>query len=139
MMTETASATTDATTFGTMPADTNTPALSFTSVSMIFPDGTHALRETTFDVRPGEFVTVVGPSGCGKSTLLRIASGLNAATTGFVSVDRSSMGYVFQDATLLQWRTIVRNVELMAELEGVGKAERRQRALEAIRLVGLEG
>ena len=47
-----------------------------------FPDGTHALGETTFDVRPGEFVTVVGPSGCGKTTLLRIASGLNPPTTG---------------------------------------------------------
>jgi len=116
-----------------------TPALRFVGISMVFPDGTHALRETTFDVHPGEFVTVVGPSGCGKSTLLRIASGLNNATTGMVSVDRSSMGYVFQDATLLQWRTVVRNVELMAELEGIPKGERRKRALDAIQLVGLDG
>jgi NitT/TauT family transport system ATP-binding protein len=116
-----------------------TPALSFQHVSMVFPDGTHALSETTFDVHPGEFVTVVGPSGCGKSTLLRIASGLNPPTGGFVSVDRSSLGYVFQDATLLQWRTVLRNVELMAELEGVPKGARRDRALEAIRLVGLHG
>ena len=50
------------------------PALSFKGVSMVYPDGTHALGETSFDVRPGEFVTVVGPSGCGKSTLLKIAS-----------------------------------------------------------------
>jgi NitT/TauT family transport system ATP-binding protein len=115
------------------------PALNFRDVSMVFPDGTHALRETTFDVRPGEFVTVVGPSGCGKSTLVRIASGLTTATTGFVSVDRESLGYVFQDATLLQWRNVQRNVELFAELEGIGKAERSRRAAEIIALVGLDG
>ena len=51
-------------------------ALSFNRVSKVFPDGTHALADATFNVQPGEFVTVVGPSGCGKSTLLRIASGL---------------------------------------------------------------
>jgi NitT/TauT family transport system ATP-binding protein len=116
-----------------------TPALSFNKVSMVFPDGTEALRETTFDVRAGEFVTVVGPSGCGKSTLLRIASGLTKATMGFVSVDRSSLGYVFQDATLLQWRTVQRNVELLAELEKMPAPERRQRTDDAIQLVGLTG
>jgi NitT/TauT family transport system ATP-binding protein len=115
------------------------PALSFDGVSMVFPDGTHALSETTFDVRAGEFVTVVGPSGCGKSTLLRIASGLNQPTSGRVDLDRSSLGYVFQDATLLQWRNVQRNVELLAELEGVPAAERRQRAGDAIQLVGLAG
>jgi NitT/TauT family transport system ATP-binding protein len=115
------------------------PALAFSDVSMVFPDGTRALQSTTFDVRPGEFVTVVGPSGCGKSTLLRIASGLNRPTSGSVNVDRSRLGYVFQDATLLQWRTVLRNVELMAELEKVPKAERRDRARAAIDLVGLAG
>ena len=114
-------------------------ALSFDSVSMVFPDGTHALNETSFHVAPGEFVTVVGPSGCGKSTLLRIASGLNQPTTGSVNVDRSSLGYVFQDSTLLQWRNVQRNVELLAELEGVDKTERRRRAADAIQLVGLSG
>jgi len=121
------------------PYSKSTPALAFAGVSMVFPDGTHALRETTFAVHPGEFVTVVGPSGCGKSTLLRIASGLNPATRGSVTVDRSSLGYVFQDATLLPWRNVLRNVELMAELEGVPKEERRKRALDAIQLVGLAG
>ena len=115
------------------------PALRFDHVSMVFPDGTHALDENTFDVCPGEFVTVVGPSGCGKSTLLRIASGLNPQTGGKVEVDRSKIGYVFQDATLLQWRTVQRNVELLAELEGVGKTERRRKAAEAIATVGLTG
>lgn len=115
------------------------PALSFNKISMVFPDGTHALGETQFDVRPGEFVTVVGPSGCGKSTLLRIASGLTKATAGFVSIDPGHVGYVFQDATLLQWRTVQRNVELLAELEGIDKAERQRRAAENIALVGLDG
>jgi NitT/TauT family transport system ATP-binding protein len=115
------------------------PALRFVDVSMVFPDGTHALDKTTFDVGRGEFVTVVGPSGCGKSTLLRIASGLNRQTTGTVEVDRSSLGYVFQDATLLQWRNVQHNVELLAELERVPKAERIRRSAEAIALVGLQG
>ena len=115
------------------------PALRFDGVSMVYPDGTHALSQTSFDVRPGEFVTVVGPSGCGKSTLLKIASGLHEPTTGSVSVDRSKVGYVFQDATLLQWRNVQRNVELLAELEGVPKSERAARAAKAIDLVGLKG
>lgn len=115
------------------------PALSFRGVSMVYPDGTHALSETSFDVRPGEFVTVVGPSGCGKSTLLKIASGLHEPTTGSVQVDRKAVGYVFQDATLLQWRTVQRNVELLAELEGVPKTERAKRASAAIETVGLAG
>lgn len=115
------------------------PALSFDGVSMVYPDGTHALCETSFSVSPGEFVTVVGPSGCGKSTLLKIASDLFKPTTGSVTVDRRSLGYVFQDATLLQWRNVQRNVELLAELEGMGKADRVARASAAIDLVGLSG
>ena len=106
---------------------------------MVYPDGTHALSETSFDVHPGEFVTVVGPSGCGKSTLLKIASGLNPPTTGSVDVDRTTLGYVFQDATLLQWRTVQRNVELLAELQGMPKDARAKRAAETIKMVGLAG
>jgi NitT/TauT family transport system ATP-binding protein len=115
------------------------PALSFDGVSMVFPDGTHALSETTFDVRAGEFVTVVGPSGCGKSTLLRVASGLTKNTAGTTKVAAGNVGYVFQDATLLQWRNVQRNVELLAELEGVEAQERSRRAAENIALVGLDG
>ena len=123
----------------TPPTDTHTAALQFRNVSMTFPDGTHALDQTSFDVNPGEFVTVVGPSGCGKSTLLRIASGLTPPTTGSVVGEPRDMGYVFQDATLLQWRTVERNVELFAELEGMPKEERQQRVAENIELVGLTG
>lgn len=115
------------------------PRLSFEHLSMTFPDGTHALDDIGFTVSPGEFTTVVGPSGCGKSTLLRIASGLETGFTGGCDVDRDSIGYVFQDATLLPWRTVQRNVELNAELHGVDKAERKRRAEKAIELVNLVG
>lgn len=114
-------------------------ALSFSGVSKTFPDGTFALDTTTFDVAAGEFVTVVGPSGCGKSTLLRIASGLDAPSTGTVTVDRDSLGYVFQDATLLPWRTVDRNVELFAELAGMARGDRSRRVAENVKLVGLDG
>lgn len=106
---------------------------------MTFDEGTKALDNVSFAIDAGEFVTVVGPSGCGKSTLLRIASNLEANTGGTCSIDRNSIGYVFQDATLMPWRTVSRNVELIAELHKLPKAERLQLASEAIHLVGLDG
>ena len=116
-----------------------TESLSFESIGMTFPDGTEAVRDVSFTVRKGEFVTVVGPSGCGKSTLLKIASGLLEPTAGTVVVDRDRLGYVFQDATLLPWRTVKGNVELLAELHDLPKAERSKLAEDAIQLVGLDG
>lgn len=115
------------------------PSVRFDEVSMRFPDGTVALEGVSLTVAAGEFVTVVGPSGCGKSTLLRIASGLESATDGATTVGNSRIGYVFQDATLLPWRDVKGNVELLGELSGVPTAERRRRAKEAIELVGLRG
>jgi NitT/TauT family transport system ATP-binding protein len=120
-------------------AEAGKAALTFDNLSMTFPDGTATLEGVSFSVSPGEFTTVVGPSGCGKSTLLRIASGLTEHTGGNVVVDRSSLGYVFQDATLLPWRSVTKNVELLAELHGVDKATRSAKAHEAIELVGLKG
>jgi NitT/TauT family transport system ATP-binding protein len=106
---------------------------------MVFPDGTHALDDVSLSVGPAELVTIVGPSGCGKSTLLRVASGLERATAGTVAVQRERLAYVFQDATLLPWRTVARNVELLAELQGMDAAHRRRHVAEAIELVGLAG
>jgi NitT/TauT family transport system ATP-binding protein len=113
------------------------PLLTGADVSTRVRDGTVALDGADFRVAGGEFVSVVGPSGCGKSTLLRIASGLSDASGGKVQVETDKIGYVFQDPTLLPWRTVQANVELFSELRGLPKEERRRRAAAALELVGL--
>ncbi|AWH96343.1 MULTISPECIES: ABC transporter ATP-binding protein [Dietzia] len=113
--------------------------LGFSDVGVTYPNGTRALEGVDLRVGAGEFVSVVGPSGCGKSTLLGLASGLAAHTDGYMQTGTDRVGYVFQDATLLPWRTVAQNVEMLAELDGIGKADRRRRAQEAIDLVGLSG
>jgi NitT/TauT family transport system ATP-binding protein len=125
-------------------AVTDTPratadALDFGDVSMTFANGTRALTDVSFRVGWAELVAIVGPSGCGKSTLLRIASGLETASSGRVEVGGRQLGYVFQDATLLPWRTVQGNVELLGELHGLAKEELARRAAEAIGLVSLGG
>ena len=95
---------------------------------MVFPDGTHALDDVSFDVNEGEFVTIVGPSGCGKSTILKIASGLLKHTDGSYDLADDNLGYVFQDSTLLPWRTVLKNVELFDELRKGDKSARRANA-----------
>ncbi len=115
-------------------------ALSFSNVGMTFPDGTEALRNVTFDLSPNEFVSIVGPSGCGKSTVLRIVAGFIKHTAGDVFVaNRDQIGYVFQDPTLMEWRTVKGNVELLAELRKVSSTEKDRRTAESIELVGLNG
>jgi NitT/TauT family transport system ATP-binding protein len=113
--------------------------LTFDRVSKTFPDGTRALDQVSLTVRAGEIVSVVGPSGCGKTTLLRLASGLTGASAGTVAVATREPGYVFQDPTLLPWRTVAGNVGLLAELDGAPKAQRRRLVADAIVLTGLTG
>jgi NitT/TauT family transport system ATP-binding protein len=113
--------------------------IEFRDAGKIFPDGTEAVRDVSFSLSKGEFLSVVGPSGCGKSTLLRMASGLGPHTSGAVERRVQNIGYVFQDATLLPWRSVRENVELLLELEGASKSLRGRLATEAIKLVGLEG
>ncbi len=113
--------------------------LVFDNVSHTFPDGTEVLRHVSLTVHEGEFVAVIGPSGCGKSTLLRLASGLLRPTAGRIECDRADIGFVFQEPTLLPFRTALSNVELFGELNRIRKPERRQMALEALARVGLEG
>ncbi|MFE3104185.1 ABC transporter ATP-binding protein [Nocardia tengchongensis] len=113
--------------------------MAFHHVGLTFENGTHALDGIDIAIRPGEFVSLVGPSGCGKSTLLRLAAGFEKPTAGTISVATGKLGYVFQEATLLPWRSVLRNVELPAELAGVDKATRRAAAKAALELVGLTG
>ncbi len=104
----------------------------------------HALDRVSLDVRRGEFISLVGISGCGKTTLLRIVDGLEDADSGVLSLDGArlegvsrDMSYVFQDINLLPWRSVLDNVALGLEVRGVPKAERRERAMEVLDMVGL--
>lgn len=121
-------------------------------VGRTYRSGLIALQDVDLDIAAGEMIALVGPSGCGKSTLLKIIAGLLSPTSGEISFGgpvqqpkarrgvaegRPEIGYVFQDAHLLPWRRVLRNVELFLEVDGVKKAQRRQRAREALDLVGL--
>ncbi|MGC9523057.1 MAG: ABC transporter ATP-binding protein [Anaerolineae bacterium] len=104
-----------------------------------------ALEDVTFSVERGEFVCLVGPSGCGKSTLLRIVAGLMPPSEGSVSLEgqprtapSTKVGLVFQQPTLLPWRTVSENVALPLQMEGEGADRVEARVLELLRLVGLE-
>jgi NitT/TauT family transport system ATP-binding protein len=105
----------------------------------------HALADVSFAVGEGQFVTLVGPSGCGKSTLLQILAGLIGPTRGEARIDGKrvsapmpdKIGMVFQDPTLLPWKTALANVEFPLDLRGVARATRRERCAKLIELVGL--
>lgn len=108
--------------------------------SKTYPNGTVALQPVDLQIRKGEFVSLLGPSGCGKSTLLRIIAGLSTPTQGSVQIPADDRrAFVFQDATLLPWRTVESNAFLVCELEGVDQAERKNRVAEALKMVGLAG
>ena len=123
--------------------------LSARDLSMTFPNGNGGLRaiqSVQFDVRHQEFVCVVGPSGCGKTTLLRLLAGLLLPTGGEVIFEgqrltrpRRRIGFVFQDANLMPWRSVLNNVFLPLELQGLTQDVCEQRAKAMIELVGLNG
>ncbi len=106
----------------------------------------HALQQVDFDAREGEFVTIVGPSGCGKTTILKAVAGLLKPTTGSVKIAgevvkgvNPDIGIVFQQPTLMAWRTIIQNIMLQVEVRHLNKDVYYQRAMELIKLTDLSG
>jgi NitT/TauT family transport system ATP-binding protein len=118
-------------------------------VSKVYANGTVALSDVDLSVRQGEFVSLLGPSGCGKSTLLRLIAGLGQPSGGrivwplagrdSVRAPPGELGFVFQDPTLLPWKTVRDNVFLPLKLAGRTRRETVERVDEALRMVGLEG
>ncbi len=105
-----------------------------------------ALSEIDFTVAEGEFISVVGPSGCGKSTLLRILAGLQPPTGGEallggtrIAGPRRDIGVVFQQPVLFPWRDVLSNVLLPVDIQALGRERMRGRAMDLLRLVGLDG
>ena len=105
-----------------------------------------AVHDVSLDLSAGEFYSIIGPSGCGKSTLLRIVGGLLDASSGELAVGAEPVkgphpwiGMVFQEESTFPWRTTLANVEFGLEMRGVPVNERRAKAREMIRLVGLSG
>lgn len=132
------------------------PVLSVRRLDAVFADGNgglQALEQLSFEVYPNEFVCVLGPSGCGKSTLLRILAGLLPPTGGEVLFDgepirapRRQVGFVFQKANLMPWRTVLENILLPLEVGPpqaphlLGKwGEEKGAAITLVELVGLQG
>jgi NitT/TauT family transport system ATP-binding protein len=125
------------------------PLLTLADVAKTFANGTAALTGVNLRILPGEFVSILGASGCGKSTLLRLVSGLMAPSSGIIDWPQSTydatghaepaLGFVFQEPTLLPWRTVSENVYLPLLLTGVGKSEAQGRIDQALDQVGLRG
>lgn len=129
------------------PVDTQNASLSARDVSLTFPGGTRALDAFSLAMAPGEFLSLVGPSGCGKSTFLRIVGGLLQPTAGRADIGgvdcvtarkRSQrVAFVFQQPTLLPWRTVEKNVRLPLELRRAWDHRAAGRVREVLDLVGL--
>ena len=125
------------------------PLLRLQGIAKSYANGTKALASVDLTISSGEFVSLLGPSGCGKSTLLKLISGLVAPSSGELDwpqsdydadgMPRPLLGFVFQEPTLLPWRTAAENVHLPLLLSGVDKHEARERVHEALAQVGLAG
>jgi NitT/TauT family transport system ATP-binding protein len=124
--------------------------VSIQNLNKIFGQGSgnqvHALKDIDLDIQPNEFISLIGPSGCGKSTLLRAIGDLIAPTSGQVTVKGKSAhqarldrdyGMVFQAATLYDWRTVAKNVQLPLELMNYSKEKKELRTREMLNLVEL--
>ena len=130
--------------------ETKASAISAIGLNKIFNPGTDeeviALQDISLEVVAGEFISLIGPSGCGKSTLMRLIGDLLRPTSGELTVNgvgphearlQRQYGMVFQAATLYEWRSVIKNVELPLEVMGYAKAERRRLAEEQLAMVEL--
>ena len=132
-----------------MNSSSNNFILEVDNLDLAFLDGQgplQALKNITFRIQRQQFVCIVGPSGSGKSTLLRILGGLLAPTSGKVVFKgtplkgpRGRVGFVFQNANLMPWRTVLENITLPLEVQGRPAQEARTKANDLIDLVGLSG
>lgn len=124
---------------------TTVPEVLLRGVSKRFStDEVPVLQGVDLSIERGEFVSIIGPSGCGKSTLLKLVAGLSLPSDGEIAVNgilprnaRQLVSFVFQDATLLPWRTVERNVALSLELEGRTREETATTVQKLLELVGL--
>src|SRR5471030_2588033 len=115
-------------------------AVSLRAVTKVYDSGVMALGPLDLDVARGEFVSLLGPSGCGKSTALRLIAGLNAPTSGSVKIARPagqargkhSIGFVFQEPTLMPWTNVRENVRLPLKLARADTAEANARVDQAL-------
>ena len=122
-------------------------AVEVQAAQKTYPGGTHALLPLDLSVHEGEFVTLLGPSGCGKSTLLKMVAGLLPPSAGRVLLwgqtqtvaaqAQRRLGFVFQDATLMPWASVLTNVRLPLDLAGVPRSEADARVRTALAGVGL--
>ncbi len=120
------------------------PQVALSGVSKRYGSNPPVLENIDLTIAKGEFISLIGPSGCGKSTLLKLISGLSSTSEGSILVDgmtplnaRETISYIFQDATLLPWRTVTRNVGLGLELEHVSREVREAKVQSLLELVGL--
>jgi NitT/TauT family transport system ATP-binding protein len=102
-----------------------------------------ALEPFSLEIAEGELVSIIGPSGCGKSTLLRIIAGLEEPTSGNIALGTADLkrpvGFVFQDAVLLPWKTVAENIRFPLDTSGVPRSQSDEKVRELIKLIGLEG
>jgi NitT/TauT family transport system ATP-binding protein len=127
-----------------MSPDLAAPMIEIAGVTKRYANSPAVLDSMDLYILKDEFVTLIGPSGCGKSTVLKLISGLAPPSGGSIRVDgmtpangREIVSYIFQDATLLPWRTVRENVALGLELEGVPRDRREERTSTLLELVGL--
>ncbi|HLR27959.1 MAG TPA: ABC transporter ATP-binding protein [Ruania sp.] len=124
------------------------PLIQISGVTKVFDHGgqsVYALKDVDLSIGEGEFVTIVGPSGCGKSTMLNLLGGLDFPSSGLVSVDGHPVtapgpdrGVIFQQYALFPWLTVRKNVEFGLRVAGVPRQQRRELAMQSLRLVDLE-